>query len=53
MASTAPGAKKRKLDYNVDGSVFDEFVKACSRKGFAPQVLLEQAMKKFIQTGQI
>jgi hypothetical protein len=53
MAATPPGAKKRRLDYNVDQAVYDEFVKACSRKGFAPQVILEQAMKKFTQTGQI
>jgi hypothetical protein len=53
MAATPPGAKKRKLEYNVDQSVYDDFMKACSRKGFAPQVILEQAMKKFVQTGQI
>ena len=47
MASTPPGAKKRKLDYMVDQNAFDEFMKACSKKGFAPQVVLEQAMKKF------
>ncbi len=53
MAATPPGAKKRKLEYNVDQAVYDEFVKVCSRKGFAPQIILEQAMKKFSQTGQI
>ena len=53
MAETAPGARKKKLEYNVDGAVYDDFMKACSRKGFAPQILLEQAMKKFIQTGQM
>jgi len=53
MAATAPGAKKRKMDYNIDQAAFDDFVKACSRKGFAPQVILEQAMRKFTQTGQI
>ena len=53
MAATPPGAKKRKLEYNVDQSVYDEFVKICSRKGMAPQVILEQAMRKFAQTGQI
>lgn len=53
MAATPPSAKKRKMDYNVDQGTFDEFVKACSRKGFAPQVVLEQAMRKFTQTGQI
>jgi len=53
MAATPPEAKKRKLDYNVAQGVYDEFVKACSRKGFAPQIILEQAMKKFVQTGQV
>ena len=53
MAATPPGARKRKLDYNVDQAIYDEFVKACSRKGFAPQIILEHAMKKFSQTGQV
>lgn len=53
MASYPPGPQKAKLDYNIDRKVYDEFVKLCSRKGFAPQVILEQAMKKFVQTGQI
>ena len=53
MASTPPGAKKRKLEYNVDQATFDDFMKACSRKGYAPQVVIEQAMRKFVQTGQI
>ena len=53
MAATPPSPKKRKLDYNVDQTTYDEFAKACSRKGFAPQIILEQAMRKFTQTGQI
>lgn len=53
MAATPPDAKKRKMDYNVSQALFDEFVKACSRKGFAPQIVLEQAMRKFVQFGQI
>ena len=53
MAATAPGPQKRKLDYNIDRQVYDEFVKACTRKGYAPNVLIEQMMKKFNQTGQI
>ena len=53
MASTPPGARKKKIDYNVDQVTFDEFMKACSRKGFAPQVVIEQAMRKFVQTGQV
>ena len=53
MAATAPGPRKRKMEYMIDQTTFDEFNKACSRKGFAPQVVLEQAMKKFSQTGQV
>ena len=53
MAATPPGPKKRKLEHNVDQNTYDEFVKACSRKGYAPQVILEQAMRKFTQNGQI
>jgi len=53
MASVPPGAKKRKMEYMVDQNTFDDFAKACSRKGFAPQVVLEQAMRKFTQTGQV
>jgi hypothetical protein len=53
MAATPPGARKRKMEYNIDQVTFDEFMKACSRKGFAPQVVLEQFMRKFVQSGQI
>lgn len=53
MAATPPSAKKRKLDFMVDQNAFDEFMKACSRKGFAPQIILEQAMRKFTQNGSI
>ena len=40
-------------DFMVDQNAFDDFMKACSRKGFAPQVVLEQAMRKFAQNGQL
>lgn len=53
MASTPPGAQKMKIDYIVDRKVYDDFVKSCSRKGFAPQVVVERLMAKFNQTGQI
>ncbi len=53
MAATPPGPRKRKMEYQVDQTTFDEFVKACSRKGYAPQVVLEQAMRKFTQNGSI
>jgi len=53
MTEIHMAGKKREMKYNIDQGVYDEFMKACSRKGLAPQVLIEQAMKKFIQTGQI
>lgn len=53
MASTPPGAKKKKVEYNLDQAAWEDFMKACSRKGYAPQVVIEQFMRKFTQTGQI
>jgi hypothetical protein len=53
MASTPPGAKKKKLELSVDQATYEDFMKACSKKGYAPQVVIEQAMRKFNQTGQI
>jgi hypothetical protein len=53
MAATPKAAKKMKLDYNVDRGTYDDFVKACSRKGYAPNVIIERLMKKFIETGQM
>jgi len=53
MAATPPGAQKRKIEYNVDRKIYDDFMKTCSRKGFAPQVLIERFMKKYNETGQI
>ncbi len=47
-----PG-KKREMRYNIDQNTYDAFMKACSNKGLAPQVLIEKAMKKFVETGQI
>jgi hypothetical protein len=53
MASTPPGAQKMRIDYNLDRKIYDDFVKACSRKGFAPQIIVEKLMAKFNQTGQV
>ncbi|MBT4540766.1 hypothetical protein HOC35_04585 [Candidatus Woesearchaeota archaeon] len=53
MAATPKAAKKMRLDYNVDRGIYDDFVKACSRKGYAPNVIIERLMKKFIETGQM
>ncbi len=48
MAATPPGARKRKLDFMVDQVTFDNFMKMCSLKGFAPQVELEILMKRYV-----
>ena len=53
MAATPKAAQKMKLDYYVDRGIYDSFVKACSHKGYAPQVLIEMLMKKYIETGQM
>ncbi len=53
MASTPPGAKKKKVEYNVDQAAWEDFMKMCSKKGYAPQVVIEQFMRKFNQTGMI
>ncbi len=53
MASTPKGPQKMRLDYNVDRQVYDSFVKACSQKGYAPQIIIERLMKRYTETGQV
>ena len=53
MAATAPGPKKQRVDWNLDKSTYDNFVRTCSHKGYAPQVMIEKLIQKYNQTGQI
>jgi len=53
MASVAPGPKKRRIDYNIDGKIYDAFIKNCSKRGFAPQVLIERFIAKYNETGKV
>ncbi len=53
MAATAKKPQKVRLDYNIDKQTYDDFVKACSRKGYAPNVIVERLMKKYNDTGQM
>lgn len=53
MAATPPGPQKMRIDYVIDRKIYDDFAKSCSRKGFAPQVVVEKLMSKFNATGQI
>lgn len=52
MAATPKGPQKVKIDYNIDKQTYDDFVRACSKKGFAPNVIVERIMKKYTETGQ-
>ena len=53
MAATPKGPQKMKLDYNIDRGTYDNFIRACAAKGYAPQIILERLMTKYIETGQI
>jgi hypothetical protein len=53
MAATPKGPQKMKLDYNVDRETYNNFIRVCSSKGYAPQILIERLMKRFTETGQI
>lgn len=52
MASTPKGPQKMKLDYNIDRETYNVFVKKCSEKGYAPQIILERLIKRYNETGQ-
>lgn len=53
MAATPKGQQKVKIDFNIDKPTYDEFIKMCSRKGFAPNIVVERIMKKYNETGQM
>ncbi|MBT3406405.1 hypothetical protein HN419_04510 [Candidatus Woesearchaeota archaeon] len=53
MAATPKAPKKMKIDYNIDRGIYDDFVKTCSRKGYAPNIIVERIMKKYAETGQM
>lgn len=49
MAATPKGAQKIRLDYNVDREIYNQFVRACTTKGYAPQVIIERMMKSYTE----
>jgi hypothetical protein len=53
MAASLKKQQKVRIDYNIDKDIYDEFVKSCVKKGYAPGVIVEHAMKKYNETGQI
>ena len=53
MAATPKAPQKAKLDYNIDRAIYDDFVRMCSKKGFAPNIIVERLMKRYTDTGQV
>ena len=53
MAASLKAAKKVKIDYNIAKEIYDEFIRQCTRKGYAPNAVVEKMMVKYTETGQI
>jgi hypothetical protein len=53
MAASLKMPQKARTDFSVDKQTYDDFMKACSRKGYAPNVVIEKLMKKYNETGNI
>ena len=53
MAATPKKPQKFTIKYNVDKQIYDEFVKQCAKKGYAPNIVVERIMKKYTETGQM
>ena len=54
MAGKPKDTKKVRLDYNIDKAIYDDFVRFASKKGFAPVVIVQKMMQKYVDNnGQI
>ncbi len=53
MAATPKGQQKVRIDYNIDKQTYDSFIRMCSSKGYAPNIIVEKLMKKYNETGQV
>ena len=54
MAAYPKDPQKMNLaDFTVDRKTYDNFVRICSGKGFAPKIILERLMAKYCETGNI
>ena len=53
MAATPKGPQKVRIDYNIDKPTYDSFVRQCGNKGYAPGIVVEKMMKRYVETGQI
>lgn len=52
MAASLKAPQKMRLDWSIDRQTYDNFVRACGSKGYAPQIILEKLMLRYIETGQ-
>ncbi len=49
MAATPKGISKIKLDMIVvERSVYDEYIRWCSKRGYSPNVLIEKFMRETV-----
>ena len=48
MEATPKGISKIKLDMVVERSVYDDYVRWCSKRGFSANVLLEKFMRETV-----
>ena len=54
MAATPKDPPKRRLDaFYIDKNTYDDFIRNCNKKGYAPQGVFEKLMRKFNETGQM
>ena len=53
MAATPKGPQKVRIDYNIDKPTYDDFIRMCAKKGFAPNIVVERIMKKYTETGMM
>lgn len=53
MAASLKAPQKARTDFMVDKQTYDDFMKACQHKGFAPNIIVERMMKKYNETGNI
>jgi hypothetical protein len=53
MAATPKEQQKVKLDIAIDKEIYDNFMRACSKKGYAPRTVLERLIGKYNETGQM
>jgi hypothetical protein len=53
MAASLKLPQKAKMDFNIDKQTYDDFMKICSKKGYAPNIIAERLLKKYNETGQI